>query len=641
MNKIITNNQLDQKIQELDINFEKSIKFIFDVFNNKAIKKILFVHPHDVGSKTFNFDVAKRGGYYNFPPYGLGVLAKKVSDIGIETQISGLQNHILKQCQKTIDKKSFNFDKVWQSKLSNDIKVFQPDMIAVTCLFTMTYEPFKEVCKRVSAIKPTWLENRSSIPLAVGGVHVSQYTEAVLEDLPMVEFIFLNEADTALCNFIKTVNRIPSGDLAQVIINTPSEKIFFRNLAKPSEADINTIPDFDKMKVEEYTSNGRVGAFTWTRKNGTRFASVLSNRGCRASCTFCNVRNFNGVGVRQRSIGSVLEEIKILNQKFGVEHITWLDDDLLFNERRAIQLFNEIVKQNIKITWDAMNGVIAASCKDEVISAAAESGCVAVNIGIESGNAKIQQQIRKPGNSRKFLQAAEIFKKYEKINARLFLMLGFPGETYRMIADTILLSLEMDLDWNSITILQPWKTTPIYEAMIEQGQIEKRQGSLEGKYSSGPFGKQRSVEIDYSVNLHDFKKFFAEEKIDQIPTKSDLLDIWFFSNYYLNFNRLFKEKRHSKISQQYKNLDNICNVVAPGNGFALYFKALMESKNYNSVETQTINDLEKVLENSVFWTDTFSNLGLSIEHLQQNSFPNNSDSKTDLGFNALTPGWFK
>ena len=31
----------------------------------------------------------------------------------------------------------------------------------------------------------------------------------------------------------------------------------------------------------------------------------------------------------------------------------WLDDDLLFDRERTIGIFNEIVKRNLNITWDA------------------------------------------------------------------------------------------------------------------------------------------------------------------------------------------------------------------------------------------------------------------------------------------------
>ena len=64
-----------------------------------------------------------------------------------------------------------------------------------------------------------------------------------------------------------------------------------------------------------------------------KISTILSNRGCRAQCTFCSVRNFNGVGVRRRTIDSVIEELKILKFEHGIDHIMWLDDDFYIIEK--------------------------------------------------------------------------------------------------------------------------------------------------------------------------------------------------------------------------------------------------------------------------------------------------------------------
>ena len=49
--------------------------------------------------------------------------------------------------------------------------------------------------------------------------------------------------------------------------------------------------------------------------------------------------------MRQRSVESVVDELEILNKEYGIKHIVWLDDDLLKDHSRAIELFNSIVKE--------------------------------------------------------------------------------------------------------------------------------------------------------------------------------------------------------------------------------------------------------------------------------------------------------
>lgn len=607
-----------------------------------SVQKVLFIHPPDCTSDVFKYDVAKRGGYYNFPPYGLGVLASRIRSAGFQAKISGLHQEVLSACKQSKSEVDFSYDSVWQDKLLADIKEFKPDLVAVTCLFTMTYKSFLNVVRFVKSIKADWIRSPGGLPIAMGGVHITQFMHVVVSDLPEAEFIFPNEGEGALVNFLEVANRRrPFSELGGIVVNDNGKPLNLNKLLRPSAEDINLIPAYDLMSVENYSKAGRVGSFDWTRERGTTFASVLTNRGCRAACTFCNVRNFSGRGVRQRSVASVIDELKLLVNTYGVRHITWLDDDLLHDESRAINLFNEIVRNNLNITWDAMNGVIARSCTEEVVTAMAESGCRATNIGVESGNAQIQHQIQKPGNSKIFLQAAEVFRRHPEINARVFLMVGFPNETFGMIGDTLTLAQEMNLDWYSITILQPWLSTPMYEAMAEQGLIEERQDRIDGRYSAGPFGQQRGFEETDKINLDEFKAHFSGAQVNEIPSRDKLLDIWFWMNYYLNFHRLFTEERTIKLEQQARALRNITDLVAPTNGFGMYFDAYLQNKLGRAVPVDLIQRLDSRLQQSAFWASTFRYLGFSVDHLKAGHFPSRGSASSELDISHLNKGWFR
>ena len=115
-------------------------------------------------------------------------------------------------------------------------------------------------------------------------------------------------------------------------------------------------------------------------------------------------------------------------------------------KNKTIELFNEIVNRNLDITWDATNGVIAYACTPEIIHAAHASGCIGINLGMESGNPEILK-IRKPGTVKNFIKAAEVCRQYEEIVTSVFLIIGFPNENMPKILDTISVAKEMDLDW--------------------------------------------------------------------------------------------------------------------------------------------------------------------------------------------------
>ena len=606
--------------------------YINSVVKDKKIDKILFVNPPDVDETLFDLDVAKRGRANNYPAYGLGVLATKLNAIGYSVEICNLNHEILKWAKKTEDRGKFDFISSWQQILSDVIKDFKPDIVGVTCTFSVTHQSFKKVCDFIK-------DCDKETPILIGGVHVTHDIENILKNIRSADFAITNEAENALPIFLDVINKDRHyDDLCQFAFLVKNNFYFIKNSALPENSELDLVPAYEKLDVSSHSTFGTVGAFQSLLRADTKIATVQSNRGCRAACTFCNVRTFHGKGVRQRSVESVIDELKLLNHSYGIKHIVWLDDDLLKNERRAIDLFNSIIKNNLEITWDATNGVIAKSLHNiEVVDAAEKSGCIGLNIGIESGNPDILRQIRKPGTVDTFLKASEILAQFKNINSRALLIIGFPNETFRMIFDTIKLAEQMNLDWNNLSILQPWKNTPIYDQMTEQGLLGDIEGTLKtddnniSPYQLGIYSRQRAIEkglIEQSVfgekqgTLSSFLSRIDISNLDDVPESKFLDDLWFYMNVRLNFARLMREKRPEKLNQQYKFLKYVSAKTAPDNAFILYFLGYLEKELFQVVSKKRKIKLSEILHKSSYWRSRFDYFDLSLEQFQKEKFPN-------------------
>lgn len=608
------------------------------VFPNRQIKKVLFVVPPDGDSKIFSFSTAKRGRYWNYPPYGLGVIATILRRENLEVDILNLNNEILKVANLTENEADFNFDKVITQAIEAKLAQFNPDFIGLSCMFSQTHQSTMKTASLIRQANP-------KIPISLGGVHPTnglaneKVSTHLLGDFKDVDFIFSYESELSFINFINVVNKkAPVNQLGQVFFNqkgrvsllnndltTTSLDPYFRERMLPPASDLDLVPAWDLMRPDELSKFGKIGSFFCYKEKDARFATVIANRGCRARCTFCSVRNFNGLGVRTRSVQSIIDELKVLQEVYGVGHIMWLDDDFLFDRVKTLELFNQMIKQNIKITWDCTNGVIASSCTEEVIDAAAKSGCVGLTVGMESGNNKILREINKPGNDQTFLRAAEVLRRHESIVARVFLMIGFPGETYNMILDTIRVATEMNLDWYNITMLQPLPNTPIFETMLKAGLIDDIDFS-EIRYNSGAYGKQRTDVEKNKKKVNDllaldFKDAFNNVDRDSVPPKEHLDDIWAYMNYHLNFNKLFKEHRPLKLKQHLAYVENISDLVAPENAFAMYFSGLLQHRVHGKVNQLYTEKLSHRLSESPYWLQRFKDFNLSLDHLKTGKFP--------------------
>jgi radical SAM superfamily enzyme YgiQ (UPF0313 family) len=535
--------------------------------------KILFVSPPDIHAEGFDIATARRRRYLNYPPYGLGLLAAIAEEKGHEAQILNLQSAVLRDALLG----SASFDAAWQAELYGRA----PDLIALTCMFSQTHKSLQRISEYLAQIYP-------GVPQIAGGVHVTNSIQQpetkarFLSDLPHIGRFMLYEAEQEFAAYL-------------------DGRKMLQGRLQPTPEDLNRRPAWHLMDPSESSKWGKVGAFYFMLENPVT-ATVLSNRGCRAHCTFCSVRNFNGEGVRRRNVDSVVDELMMLQERYGVEHVMWLDDDFLFDRRETMHLFNEMVRRGWKGTWDCSNGVIAASCSRELLAAAVESGCIGLILGMESGNPSILKDIRKPGTVRHFLQAAENLRSFQSIHSRVFLMIGFPNETLRQIKDTLDVAREMDLDWYNIAPLQALPNTPIYRA------AKPADDPTNIRFNSGAYS--RAVEKargGRELLSTDFKHAFDD--LDRVPTLEELDSIWAYMNYHLNYARLEHEVRPVKLRMQQKYVEHICDAIAPDNAFAMHFSRVISRKLGEPIQPKQTERLQRVLQDP-YWRARFEDFHL-------------------------------
>ncbi len=576
-------------------------------------QRILLIQPLQVSESKIDTPIARNKRYYAYPPYALGVLSTHLKKRGYLPFILDLNfevfDFIFREGSRPIAAESLT--RVWKEKLEQTLKQFNPDVAGLTCTFTMGHEVLLRVADFIK-------QYDESLPIVAGGVHVTNAPEIVLREGRSIDFASLYEGDISFCDMLDFSNGTTAFErLSQIGTLIESRYVAIPERMPPSADDLNIIPDYGDLAVGRYDSLGEIGTFRYWRPQGSRGSSVLSNRGCRARCTFCSVANFNGPGVRARDVQSVVDELEWLQDHYQINHITWLDDDLFFNVDRTLLLFNEIVKRNLKITWDASNGVIgsAAVSHEELIPAASESGCIGMYFGIESGNEEILRRIKKPSGVKHFKKLGEMMKKYPRIFSRGFLIVGFPNETLGQLRDTIELAQAMDLDWYTVQLLTPLPSTPIYNEMVELGLIKQGSLNTEGEgftmFSVRESERQRRKEEQQRENAREFRNLF-EGRLDVVPTKEELNDLWFLIDYEINYRKIFSQEHPVKLEKMKRFLADVSDRMTLANPLSNLFLAVVESKLDHSEEAERRKRMAQAfLDRSGYWQQRFGALGLS------------------------------
>jgi len=580
------------------------------LIGSEKIKNILLIQPIQVSEKKLDIKISLNKRYYMYPPYALGILNTVLKKNKYFSSITDLNFEVFNYISTNKNCSTNELTDKWKSVLKKALSENKYDVVGVSCTFTMNHENMIEIFNEVKKF------NKSIITIA-GGVHVSNATELVLKEGKNIDFALTYEAEKSFVNFLDFING--NNDLKPYQVSTIYKDKFYQvsDRKNPEEHELNAIPDYGNLDISKLTELGEIGTFRYWRPKNSKGSAVLSNKGCRARCSFCSVRNFNGKGVRAKSIQTVIDELKGLKEMYGINHITWLDDDLFFDRDRTLNLFNEIVRNNLNVTWDASNGLIASAAvaHPELIDAAEKSGCIGAYFGIESGNEQILKKIYKPSGIKHYLKLGDLMNKHEKIFTRGFLIIGFPDETLAQVLDTIEVSKKMALDWYTVQLLTPLPSTEIYDQMANAGKVEKNKLNLEGEgftmFSVRESERQRKIEETNKRDNSDFINLLNANK-NHVPNQKELNDLWFLADYEINYKPILKQNNLSKLKKLEHFLTDVSDRMTRDNPLSNYFLSIVKKKLNKNADSKNRELLvSKYLEKSNYWKQRFKTLNLN------------------------------
>ncbi len=586
------------------MSLEESLKKKINL--KKKVKRILLISTIQIHESKINLVVAKKKRYYAYPPYGLGILNKLIKESNYESKILDLNIDTFLHLQNNEVKTTDEITKFWKKRLKEILSKYKPDLIGITCTFTMNLDPMKDTIKEVKKFD-------KNIYVVAGGVHVTGDTENILKDCPEIDFASTHEGEKSFLNFLEYLNtRENFNDLSQLSWIENDKLLKIKKMDIPTDHFLNVTPDMSDLPLNKLSSIGEIGTFRFYRNKNSIGSAVLSNKGCRARCSFCSVRQFNGKGVRLKNNETVVDEIKYLNKKYGVDHITWLDDDLFFDKERTIDLYKKISQLDFKITWDASNGVIASAAvaHPEIMKYAEESGCIGAYFGLESGSPKILADIHKPSGLKHYYKLGEMMNKsHPKIFTRGFLIVGFPKETIGDLFQTIEMAKKVQLDWYTSAVLLPLPNTEIYDDMPETNVFEE-----EDKNRPGWLGKRRSDENSGLLDGKGYTDYYklVKENPDKVLTEEDIVHMWYVTDYEINYKPIFNITDENKLRKKIKFLEDVSTRITENNPLAYYFWGLSLKKIGKRNGDKIIEKSKSLLAENKGWQKRFETLNLEV-----------------------------
>ena len=226
---------------------------------------------------------------------------------------------------------------------------------------------------------------------------------------------------------------------------------------------------------------------------GGPYAFVVTSRGCPAGCRFCIKHVSYGNSIRFRSPENVLAEIDLL-VGLGVRAVNMYADLFTVNRDHVMGICNGIVVRGLRLRWTCNSRVDFVD--KEMLEAMARAGCFMIAWGIESGDQKMLQRMRK-GTTTDQVTRALTWSRQAGIKNWGYFIIGLPGETEQSIRRTIDFAKRLPLDLALFHIAAPHPGTPFYSEVIENSWFR-------------PGTRWEEVDMDRSTVL-DYPHLRAEE----------------------------------------------------------------------------------------------------------------------------------
>ena len=288
-----------------------------------------------------------------------------------------------------------------EPSLRQTIESFAPDLISISLRNIDNVDSFSGdkawYLQRARDLVAT-LRQISQAPIVVGGPALTIMPAAIASFLG-VDHAIIGEGERALPELV-----------AALATGEEQPQLITRGL--PLDGNQFSSPLFEPALVDFYLREGGM-------------LNLQTKRGCPFHCSYCSYPHLEGSRFRQRDPQLVIEELRQLKQKHGVERVFFTDS--VFNDPQGdyLQLIEEMLRCDLGIQWSAFFRPQGFGRQE--LGLMKRAGLYALELGTDAASDQTLQGIQKG------FSFAEVFGinracLEERLPAAHYVMFGGPEE---------------------------------------------------------------------------------------------------------------------------------------------------------------------------------------------------------------------
>ncbi len=327
-----------------------------------------------------------------------------------------------------------------------ELKSRSPDVVAVT-IMGVDYKIALECLRIAKELNPR-------VITVVGGVYPTVASDELVGQKD-IDYIVRGEGELAL---VKLLRSLEAGE--------PVER-----LIEGERPDLDELPFIDRelFDYEAELSSPCLGKFSGLEPP---FVTILTSRGCRYNCSFCQPtqRMLFGRQVRRRSVENVMAELGGLRDKYHFRSFM-IYDDTFIDDVDWVREFCRQYRANgfTQRFWAETRADIVCN-EEEAVAELSRIGLSALAIGFESGNDRVLKLLKKGVTVQQNYRAAEICQEHG-IRFQGGVMFGIPGETNAEMMDTVRMIKHIKPKYFHTAVYTPYRGAALAEHCRQEGLI--------------------------------------------------------------------------------------------------------------------------------------------------------------------------
>lgn len=366
------------------------------------------------------------------------------------------------------------------------------------------------------------------IKIVMGGPHATLDPNGVLSS-PHIDFVIRGEGEYSFLEFCRTYLQGQENQFKNIGgLSFRENGRVIHNSDRPMIENLDEIPFPARhlIPLMKYRNYGRV----YKRKP---VGVMITSRGCPLQCIFCAHEIF-GRKYRFMSAARIVEEIRLLQENYGVKEILFREDNFTANRKRVFEFCDILIKEKIDITWMCLAD--ANSITEEMAIRMKEAGCWHIGVGVESGNQGIINILKK---NIKLERVEKVFNFLHEagIKTLAFFMIGNYADTQETIEDTIRFATRLNTDFAIFTITTPFPGTELFEMAVNHHLISN---------------------FDISQVSNNPLMFRQKQPVLRTPTLSERQLIWYqkkaILKFYLRPKQLFRILREKELARAFLSI---------------------------------------------------------------------------------------